>query len=303
MSIDVIDEMKVTVRNISEHKECIISPVDAEQITNLRSAQVQNWIGNHGVVILRGFNVNEESFSEFIHSVSKRVTVDPARTFVSKNAQLVDSGAEPIGLHCENGNAPRLPNTLWFFCKTAAKKGSRTTYCDGERVWRALPEWVRESFLSQRIMYQRSLPEHLWKRYVFHEVGGFQSVEDITFGDLQKLAEAVEGQTFELLPSGAVFSKFRCAAAHPSKYSNNMAFANSLLGPSHNYEPPVISFEDGSSIEDETWNIIRGITELCTEEIPWQDGDVAIIDNTRYMHGRRAIEDTNRKICAALSYI
>ena len=31
-------------------------------------------------------------------------------------------------------------------------------------------------------------------------------------------------------------------------------------------------------------------------EINWQDGDIAVLDNTRIMHGRRAIVDTNRQL-------
>jgi alpha-ketoglutarate-dependent taurine dioxygenase len=38
--------------------------------------------------------------------------------------------------------------------------------------------------------------------------------------------------------------------------------------------------------------LIADLAELCeryTQEIQWQDGDIAIIDNKRFMHGRREI--------------
>jgi hypothetical protein len=41
---------------------------------------------------------------------------------------------------------------------------------------------------------------------------------------------------------------------------------------------------------------LRGLAETCTHEINWQDGDIAVLDNTRVMHGRRAIVDTNRQL-------
>jgi len=48
---------------------------------------------------------------------------------------------------------------------------------------------------------------------------------------------------------------------------------------------------------------VSSCTEICTDEISWQDGDVAVIDNSRFMHGRRKIEDSQRRLHAALSYI
>lgn len=45
------------------------------------------------------------------------------------------------------------------------------------------------------------------------------------------------------------------------------------------------------------------MTALVTENLDWQHGDAAVIDNTRVMHGRRAITDPDRTIYNALSYI
>ncbi|MGR3520867.1 MAG: TauD/TfdA family dioxygenase [Roseovarius sp.] len=41
---------------------------------------------------------------------------------------------------------------------------------------------------------------------------------------------------------------------------------------------------------------LRELAESCTVEINWQDGDIAVIDNTRVMHGRRAIKDADRQL-------
>ena len=78
--------------------------------------------------------------------------------------------------------------------------------------------------------------------------------------------------------------------------SNGKAFANAILGPSHNYEPPVYRLDDGSVVSADEIKELRDIAETCTVEINWQDGDVAVIDNTRVMHGRRAIKDQDRTL-------
>lgn len=47
--------------------------------------------------------------------------------------------------------------------------------------------------------------------------------------------------------------------------------------------------------EDEV-EALRVLAEACTVEINWQDGDIAVLDNARVMHGRRAIADTDRTL-------
>ena len=48
---------------------------------------------------------------------------------------------------------------------------------------------------------------------------------------------------------------------------------------------------------------IREIAEEFTHEINWQDGDIAVLDNTRVMHGRRAIADANRNLFIGMGQI
>ena len=48
---------------------------------------------------------------------------------------------------------------------------------------------------------------------------------------------------------------------------------------------------------------VRALAETCTHEINWQDGDIAVLDNTRVMHGRRAIADVNRNLFIGMGMI
>jgi hypothetical protein len=80
-------------------------------------------------------------------------------------------------------------------------------------------------------------------------------------------------------------------------------FANAVLGPSHNYQPPRYTLTDGSPVTADEIEEIREIAERSTHEINWQDGDIAILDNTRVMHGRRAIADANRNLFIGMGTI
>ncbi len=281
----------------------LVESQDYAPLSTLTKQQVIDECAEAGVILFRGFNTNIDDFSAFVRNNSSKVTLDPARTFYAENAQKVDAGLDAVGLHCENGNAPKLPHFIWFYCEKAAKSGSQTTYCDGREVWLALSESARNAFSEKKIKYSRNVPEHLWRAYLAYELPNISRPEDVTHEHLKLFSNAVEGQSFVLNEDHSVHYSFVVGAAHKTLFSDELSFANSILGPSYNYEKPVICFEDDTPISDALLAEIADVTEAKTQEIQWQKGDVVMIDNTRFMHGRRAIQDPEREIYAALSYL
>lgn len=85
--------------------------------------------------------------------------------------------------------------------------------------------------------------------------------------------------------------------------SGKRSFCNSILGPSVNYEPPKITWDNGEEIDLDIWDIVKEITAKNTYKHFWNKGDIIVIDNKRVMHGRCALEDTQRRIFGAQSYI
>lgn len=259
-------------------------------------------LATSGHVLLRGFRPSVQDFNDLVSRYSSRTTLDPAREFHGEVAQKVDSGHDPIGLHVENGATPFAPDLLWFHCVKAAASGSQTTVCDGYRVWDALSDRARQVFTAQPISYARTVPARLWKRLAAVLAGDGREPQDTTVEDLYKQANPGADIEFTELPDGGLHYRYRVYAAHPTKWSDRMAWANSLLGPSYNYEAPVIRFADGTAIPDEVTAEYQAVTQRLTEEIAWQDGDIVLIDNSRVMHGRRAITDPDRTILNAQSY-
>ena len=96
----------------------------------------------------------------------------------------------------------------------------------------------------------RSLPEHLWKGYCFAESVKKVAMDELTFEDLLDLTKDVSGQEFVLNEDQSVHSSYSVEAVKPSLFSKTMSFANSLLGPSYNYEPPMITFEGGFTMSN-----------------------------------------------------
>ncbi len=254
-----------------------------------------------GHLLLRGFGPSLADFNDLVRKASGKVTLDPARQFHGDIAQLVDSGTDAIGLHIENGATPYPPDLLWFHCVTAARSGSQTTVCDGRRVWERLDEPTRRLFFDNPIVFARSVSEEQWRQFTAFSLGDGRRPSEVTLDDLRHLA-GLGHATITPLADGAVHYRFETRAARPSRWSEEPVWANSLFGPSYNYEAPQIRFADGRDIPQDVLDELARITEEVTEEIAWQDGDVVLIDNSRVMHGRRAITDSRRMIVNAQSF-
>ncbi|WP_165485768.1 TauD/TfdA family dioxygenase [Frankia sp. Cppng1_Ct_nod] len=255
-----------------------------------------------GHILVRGFQPSVEGFAALVQCYSSRTTLDPARVFHSTAVQKVDSGHDPIGLHLENGATPFAPDLLWFYCVKAARSGSRTTICDGRRVWDALSERARTLFTAQPVRYSRKVPAELWRRLAAFMIGNGRSAEEVSVTDLYAHANDGAHVTFTELSDGSLHYEYQAYAAHPTKWSTRTAWANSILGPSFNYEAPDIRFSDGSTLPADIVTEYTALTEAVTEEVQWQDGDIVLIDNSRVMHGRRVVTDFDRAILVSQSY-
>jgi alpha-ketoglutarate-dependent taurine dioxygenase len=283
----------------------IVQGQSLAQLDALNKDDILGQLKETGFILFRGFGAHIEAFSTLVQRLSTRVTLDPARAFngQGKVAQKVDAGTDAVGLHCENGNSPFQPHLCWFFCEKAATAGSQTTVCDGIEVWNALSEEARNAFYAQPVVYSRNVEETKWKVFAQHLIGHSKPLAQITLQDLLDQMDDPENTTIAANPDGSIHYAYRVGAVHTTQFSDRLAFANSILGPSYNYEKPRITFADGSPLPEALLREIAEVTEAKTQNIEWQAGDIALIDNTRTMHGRRAILDADRVIYNALSYV
>jgi len=269
--------------------------VGTNTITPAILENINSDLAADGWTLLRGFKMDMPIFSELTSKLCKTITFDPARENTNKNTQKVDAGFGPIGLHIENGNTPVCPDIVTFYSAKAAFEGSQTTVCDGRRVFEAFSDVQKERWL-QRMTVKRTLPEALWKRYLANEHPAISEPEEVTHEHILQFKAAIPDQDFTLNADGSLEYRIKLSPVRMSSVSGGRAFANAILGPSHNYEPPIYTLDDHTTVSSDEIADLRDIAETCTIEINWQDGDVAVIDNTRVMHGRRAIKDQDRQL-------
>lgn len=280
-----------------------ISIVESHHFASLGKSELYELLGHYGVVLFRNCIHSAEDFSAYVKQNSSRLSLDPARVMVGGAAQLVDAGHQAVGLHCENGNSPFWPDMTWFYCQEAPRKGSQTTLCDGEKVLAKLSPACRSFFEENPIRYSRTVAGEKWRRLVCHYSPALSDPAAVEIEDLWQIIGEDPQTAISFNPADdSIHYAFSTPAILTSAFSQRPAFANSILGPSFNYEAPVIDTVDGQRIPAGFLREIAEVSAQYTYPVGWRDHDVVMIDNRRVMHGRETIVDERRRIFNALSY-
>ena len=246
-------------------------------------------LAKSGWVLLRGFPLNLTSFSQIIKLLCRQLTFDPAREYSNNSTQKVNSGTSAIGLHIENGNTPLPPDLVAFYSEKSANIGSQTTVCDGVEVYQNMSDELKALF-EHPITVSRTLPSKLWRQYVADQHPAISSIDEVNEGHLDDLNALAPNQKAILNCDDSLTYRLAINPCIKGAFSEEIAFANAILGPSFNYEKPTVTLSTGEEITETLKQELTLLAERFTHEISWQDNDLVLIDNKRVMHGRRAIE-------------
>lgn len=277
----------------------IIYSNDCQNILSIPTEEVLNLFKSSGLLLFRGFGTTYKQMLEFSDKFSSGYVRDPARQIVDSpggSVQLVDNGTGYVPPHCENAVSPFRPDVVWFCCAVPAAEGGETLFWDGLQVWEELSEQVKQIFSSKKIKFIFDFGVHGWKRFFG---------ENTTIDDAKRALEKFEGVHYSIKDDLSIHLEYVCSAVVKTKFDGKYAFANSIIS-SVTYSKAGlkrVTFEDGSPISDVIINEIKTVLNKMTGAIPWQSGDLVMIDNSRFLHGRREFKDTRRKIFTHLSYL
>lgn len=250
-------------------------------------AVIKRELASRGWILLRDEGYTLAGFSALMTRLCGALTFDPARENASAQTQTVDAGNAAVGLHIENGNTPLPPDIVAFYSARSASRGSQTTLCDGAAIYRALSPALRSLF-SRPLSVTRYVPQHLWQRYVANVLNMDDPVR-VTRRMLRQLIDMIPGQSAVEAEAGGIDYTLTVTPIREDNLARVPAFANAVLGPSYNYPPPVYRLWNGTGLSEALLDELKVLCEQYTGEITWRDGDVAVIDNKRLMHGRRHI--------------
>lgn len=255
----------------------------------------------HGAVLLRGFGYDLVAFSTFCRSFCATAALNesPGRVSLGQatDVQSVNLGEDAFPLHPELSREPWKPDTAFFACLAPpAEGGGETTVCDGVALAAALPTPVYEGFANARLRY--IMPT--WP-------GLFDFWLGTPTPDRALLAAPPPTcpYRFETLRNGQIVRSFSRPALHRPMFGERLAFGNFLL-----FARYYLGREDFPLLEDLTpvptaWtDAAQTAGEALSYAHSWRTGDILMLDNTRFMHGRRAIADANaRHIATFFGYL
>lgn len=276
--------------NLSDkfHKKgAMIKCVGNSNIHHLDYSSIVKLFEERGIVTFRDFEINPESILEFTNKYTKLYAADANRRtnlFGKKNINTVDLGNHEMPLHSEASYSPSWPEIIWFFCVVPSSNGGETTVCDGIKLWKALPEKIKDFFQSNPLHFELEFPV----------------VKKNTNKENRPWSLNAIGSSNGILDykKGVFIVKQTRFAVSETRLLNELAFANHLLIIFEN-EPQItkLSLANGEKIPKSLIDEVNNISRELIYDINWKKNDLVMLDNKRFMHGRRAYkEKVDRKI-------
>lgn len=259
-------------------------------LTALPREQITRMFREHGLVLWRGFAPSPSDFAALAAQFTEsyflgygRVPFPELRTIALANETNL-----PLEAHCDNGirPEPQRPDITWFFCETPAETAGETTIFDGVAVWATLSEDTQKLLTERRISYLTHFAEQVYTQMGYADPVAFDRFVQ-TLGGTVKSRHADRSIDVELLSS----------ALGRTRHLGQPAFVSSLcLAGSRGFESLRVELEGGLPIPEPVLTEIRAALTACGDLIRWQAGDVAMLDNTRFLHGRRGFSDMRRRL-------
>ena len=300
--------------------ECTSDEVSLQQTREWISgnrADLESKASKHGAVLFRGFPlVTDQDFDQFIQafgfpnfkyedSLSNAVRTNRTdRVFTANEAPPEVT----IFLHHEMAQTPVYPGKLFFFCEKAAEKGGATPICRSdilfEKMLEKCPEFAKDCE-EKGLLYRNIMPGvddpdsgmgRSWQSTFSVET---KQEAEKALGDLgyshQWLADDCLKVTTPVLDAVRVLGDGR------KVFFNQLIAAFKGWKDERNDPSKAITFGDGSPLNAEDAHYVADLAEEITFDIPWQDGDVALVDNYVAMHGRRTFVGTRRVLASLVA--
>jgi len=269
-----------------------------ETLASVSRKLVRELYKEHGALLLTGFSGGLEEFRQLavdlcpvaIQNDSRnRVTLGP-----TQDVQSASLGTLAFPLHPELSREPWRPDACFFYCVSPPASGGMTTVCDGVAIVRNLRPDLRETLASRRLKYmQAARPEELqfWL--------GVSDPNDLVLADPPPHCP----YRFERI-GRQVVRVFTRPLLHRPMFTDELAFGNFLLFARFLRGRKFPLLDDGTPVPDEWLQIVKQISDQLTAPIEWKRGDLLILDNSRFMHGRTALtEGDGRLIATYFGYV
>jgi hypothetical protein len=269
----------------------------------------------HGALLFRGLPVRTaEDFHRFVaafglpaftyeDSLSNAVRVQRTpRVFTANEAPPTVQ----IFFHHEMAQTPLYPARLFFFCEQPAAKGGATPLCRSDVLLERLAErcgrFVQDC-LEKGLRYSNVMP-------AANDAGSGmgRSWQSTLRAATPAAAEArlhALGYSWQWQDGGNLRATTPVLPAVRQLPDGRRTFFNQLIAAfsgwkdARNDPAKAITLGDDTPLDRAAVSTAVQLGEELSFDVPWQRGDVALVDNLVTMHGRRTFSGT-RKVLASL---
>lgn len=255
-----------------------------------------------GAILLRGFPIHTASdFNDVVESFGfdELPYVGGAAPRTNVVGRVFTANESPpdqkIPFHHEMAQVPEFPSKLFFFCEVEPRSGGETpivlSHVVYERMKQRYPDFV-ERLEEHGLIYTRVLGEdddpsspigRGWKSTFLTKDKSV--AEERAAGLGMKLEWMEDGVKTIMGPIPAIkFDKIR----QRKIWFNSMVAAYTGWKDARNDPVKAVTFGDGEPLPaDIIFDCLRILEEECVA-IPWQKGDVLLLDNLAVLHSRRS---------------
>jgi alpha-ketoglutarate-dependent taurine dioxygenase len=250
----------------------------------LENTDVIDGFRRSGAILFRGFSYDLPGLSRFTARFCSRFVRNESgrRAKISQDGttQTVNLGQEAFPLHPELSRVPWRPDIAWFACARPPHEGGETLICDGAAVAQSLNPAIRARLEGRRVMYREETP-----------IGAFTDWLGIPPPDDATLAAISADSPFRFeRRGGRIFRSFSRPFLHCPLFAEGPVFGNFLLFARHMLKTTSFpTFEDGSIIPDDIVAEIKQVSDRLTFAHTWRKGDLLMLDNSRFLHGRNPV--------------
>jgi alpha-ketoglutarate-dependent taurine dioxygenase len=297
----------------------VIAPTDLEmasfpEIASQQKMALLERLKREGALLFRGFDIRSaEDFDRFIgqfglvnfpYEASFSNAVRRNRTERVFTANEAPPDVE-IFLHHEMAQTLIFPEQLFFFCEQPPAVGGSTPICWSDLSLQTLeqraPKFVQR-LRDRGIRYRNTMPAY----------AELASAQGRSWKDTLKVESAEQaeqkltslGYDYQWLNNGYLSVRTPPLAAIQA-FDQHSSFFNQIVaayvGWQSSLDPddPILTYGDGSHIAIEDLELAVEVCYQHVVDLDWQQGDVALLDNTRVMHGRRPYQGA-RTVLASL---
>ena len=269
--------------------------------------QARDALAEHGAVLLRGPMMRDDAVEVALEIIDDELLDDafwstPRSKVGGKTLTATEyPSSRTIQLHSEMAYMNVWPRFLAFHSLVVADEGGETTICNLDRVSASLGDALlplAERGVTYRRTFQRGV-DIPWQT-------AFQTSDR---EEVQAVAER-NGMSVEWLSGDALVTTHTAQGAitgedgRPIYFSQAHLFHESALDSHAKSEivqafgrdrlPRQAFYGDGSTIPDAEVQKIRNAFESHQTGMCWRQGDILILDNLRYAHGRMPFTGSRR---------